>query len=61
MLTPATQAARESEVFDPVAVAAELERLADLHAGKERELRFGGLPGASRPRSWKDALRSSGC
>jgi [protein-PII] uridylyltransferase len=40
MLTPAPQAARESEVFDAAVVAAELERLADVHAGKERDLRL---------------------
>jgi [protein-PII] uridylyltransferase len=40
MLTPAPQAAHESEVFDAAVVAAELERLADVHAGNERELRL---------------------
>jgi [protein-PII] uridylyltransferase len=40
MLTPTDQAARETEVFDPVVVADELERLAESHAGNERELRL---------------------
>ena len=40
MLTPADQTARETEVFDASAVAAELERLAHVHAGNERELRM---------------------
>jgi [protein-PII] uridylyltransferase len=40
MLTPNDQATRDSEIFDAVAVAAELERLADVHSGNERELRL---------------------
>ena len=40
MLTPTDQASRETEVFDAVAVAAELERLAEAHSGNERELRL---------------------
>jgi [protein-PII] uridylyltransferase len=40
MLTPADQTSRETEVFDARAVAAELERLADVHRGNERELRL---------------------
>ena len=39
MLTPTDQAARDTEVFDAVVVAAELELMADAHAGNERELR----------------------
>jgi [protein-PII] uridylyltransferase len=40
MLTPTDQAARDTEVFDAVAVAAELEGLVEVHAGNERELRL---------------------
>ncbi len=40
MLTPADQISRETEVFDARAVAAELEGLADVHSGNERELRM---------------------
>jgi [protein-PII] uridylyltransferase len=39
MLTPTDQASRATEVIDAGAVAAELERLVDVHAGNERELR----------------------
>jgi [protein-PII] uridylyltransferase len=40
MLTPGHQAGRDTEVFDAKTVAADLERLAELHAGNERELRL---------------------
>ncbi len=40
MLTPGHQAARDTEVFDANTVAADLERLAELHTGNERELRL---------------------
>jgi [protein-PII] uridylyltransferase len=40
MLTPNDQAPRDNEVFDAAAVAEELERLAETHAGGERELRL---------------------
>ena len=40
MLIPTDQAARDTEVFDAVAVAAELEGLVEAHAGNERELRL---------------------
>jgi [protein-PII] uridylyltransferase len=40
MLTASEHATREPETFDAAAVAAELERLADIHAGNARELRL---------------------
>jgi [protein-PII] uridylyltransferase len=40
MLTLSDQVSSEAEIFDAVAVAAELERLPDVHAGNERELRL---------------------
>src|SRR5215831_13591740 len=40
MLTPTDQNLRDTEVFDAVAVAAELEAVAEAHAGTERELRL---------------------
>src|SRR5262245_56703385 len=40
MLTPTDQAARDTEVFDAVTVAVELEGLVEAHAGHERELRL---------------------
>jgi [protein-PII] uridylyltransferase len=40
MLTPTDHPSRDTEVFDAAAVAAELELLADVHAGNERELRL---------------------
>jgi [protein-PII] uridylyltransferase len=40
MLTPTDQAARDTEIFDATAVAADLERLAGGDAGNERELRL---------------------
>src|SRR6266851_5576239 len=40
MLTLSDQAPHDIEVFDAATVAAELERLADAHAGNERELRL---------------------
>ena len=39
MLTPSAPP-RETEVFDAIEVAAELERLAGMHAGNHRELRL---------------------
>src|SRR5213076_2131151 len=35
-----TETSREAELFDAVGIAAELERLADVHAGNARELRL---------------------
>src|SRR5262249_7139314 len=35
-----TETSREAAIFDAVAIAAELERLAEVHAGDERELRL---------------------
>ena len=43
MLTPSAPP-RETEVFDAIEVAAELERLAGMHAGNERELRLAVSP-----------------
>jgi [protein-PII] uridylyltransferase len=40
MLTPSDQAPRETEVFDAIEVATDLERLAKIHAGNPRELRL---------------------
>ena len=40
MLTLTEQVSPEAEIFDAVAVAAELEHLAAVHAGSERELRL---------------------
>src|SRR5262245_46879619 len=40
MLTTTDQVPRETEVFDARAVATELEQLADVHGGNERELRL---------------------
>src|SRR6266498_5843153 len=40
MLTLSDQVSPEAEIFDAVAIAAELERLSDVHAGNERELRL---------------------
>src|SRR5262245_22988725 len=40
MLTPTDQSLGDTEVFDAVAVAAELEAVAEAHAGNERELRM---------------------
>jgi [protein-PII] uridylyltransferase len=40
MLTPTDQSLRDTEVFDAVAVAAELEAVAEAHAGNERDLRM---------------------
>src|SRR5262245_14387878 len=40
MLTLSDQVSPEVEIFDAVAVAAELERLTHVHAGNERELRL---------------------
>jgi len=40
MLTLSDQVSPEAEIFDAVAIAADLERLSDVHAGNERELRL---------------------
>jgi [protein-PII] uridylyltransferase len=40
MLTPNDQATRDREIFDAPAIAAELEQLADVHSGNERDLRL---------------------
>ena len=40
MLTLTDQVSPEAEIFDAVAVAAELEHLAAVHAGSEHELRL---------------------
>src|SRR5262249_3838929 len=40
MLTLSDQVSPEAEIFDAVAIAAELECLSDVHAGNERELRL---------------------
>src|SRR5262245_63108119 len=40
MLTLSDQVSPEAGIFDAVAIAAELERLSDVHAGNERELRL---------------------
>src|SRR5687768_10486285 len=40
MLTPGDQTARETGVFDAPAMAAELETLAHIHGGDQRELRL---------------------
>jgi [protein-PII] uridylyltransferase len=40
MLTLSDQVSPEAEIFDAVAVAADLERLTHIHAGNERELRL---------------------
>ena len=49
MLTPSAPP-RETEVFDAIEVAAELERLAGMHAGNRPRTAIGGVPAASRPR-----------
>ena len=60
MLTPSTPP-RETEVFDAIEVAAELERLAGMHAGNHRELRIGGCPPHQGRADRRDAPRPRTC